>query len=118
MHNSGGTPEWHRGQGATQLSLHCVNQVGLGEGGESLLSPEHSGQNLLPLDQHHTLGQDLLLLGRVYLENVAIPAFLGYPTLDYCPGCVCQAAPSCCDSTSLAGTEWGKGGLRGDVAMV
>lgn len=25
----------------------------------------------------HTLGQDLLLLGRIYLENVGIKAFLG-----------------------------------------
>lgn len=114
------------------MSLHCVNQVGLGEGGESPLSPEHSGWNLLSLERptslglccvRHTLGQDSLLLGRVYLENMGIQAFLGclseYPTLDHCLSlCLCQAAPSCSASTFHAGTEWGKGGLRDDVTVV
>lgn len=74
-------------RGATQLSLRCVNGVGWVRVGESPLSPERSGQNLLSLERPaslglccvgHTLGQDLLLLRRVYLQNVGIQAFLGY----------------------------------------
>lgn len=68
----------------------------------------------------HTLGQDLLLLGGIYLENVGIQAFLdGVPHPGPLPVLwVCQAAPSCSDGISLAGTEWGKGSPRDDVAMV
>lgn len=39
-------------RGHTAVTALCESNW-LGEGGESPLSPEHSGQNLLSLDQHH-----------------------------------------------------------------